>query len=391
MSTKREQREAAMQDIALSTTEEAHTPEPVAIEPEPKQPGPPPQAAPQAPQEPTPLPTPQQPAAAPAPDAAQAQAESGAVQQQPHADGTPPPGYLPYAAVQQERDKARQLTDQVATLQAQLTQLQTFMQAPYPALNGQAGQPPAPAAEEDPPLPDPKEDLEGYMVAANQRQAQQIQKALDYIESQKQQSQETNQHQTLMQAISAHEAAYAQAVPDYYQAFQHLVTARAGDYQQAGLNPAMAQQAAKKELIAMADQQLRTRQNPANMIYMQAQRRGYVAPQVPAPTAQPGQAVPAGYAQPAPAAVQPAPPVPAPAVAMQPGVVPAAPAMPAAYPGAAVQPAPVQPSPQAMAEANLGAGQTAPVAGTSLQDLLNEDSLAAGEWRNPKHRNLMGA
>ena len=73
------------------------------------------------------------------------------------------------------------------------------------------------------------------------------------------------------------EQQYAQEHPEYYQAYNHLITSRLGEYRVMGLDDAAAQKTVTDEARWMIQNALQSGQNPASVVHQMALGRGFAA------------------------------------------------------------------------------------------------------------------
>lgn len=197
---------------------------------------------------------------APAADAAPATPPADAA-----APVTPPPGFVPHAALHQERTARQQQAQQMALLQARTNALLAAQ---------------APAAPE---MPDMNADPAGYIQALHER--------LEAFETERRQEQQFREIDT---AIGQDEALFMQFTPDYDAASNHYVQSRAQELLSLGFTPQQAQATMMNEARQMAQQAWQQGVPAAQMVYSMAQARGYRtgAPQTAQPAQQQAPALP---------------------------------------------------------------------------------------------------
>lgn len=219
------------------------------------------------------VPTPPAPAAPVTPEAPAATPEAPASEA-----AAPPPGFVPHAALHQERIRAQQAIQQSATVLARANAI----------LNRVRGEPATP-------MPDMQADPVAYLTALEERvgQAEQV----------RQQETQTNQIDTL---LTQDENTFALLQPDYEQASEHYLRSRVTELEAIGATREEIQLALTQEARAIAQQSWQRGVPAAKTIYTLAQARGYQTPQ---PTADPvpQPAVPTPQPAPTPAPVSVAP------------------------------------------------------------------------------------
>jgi phage-related minor tail protein len=102
---------------------------------------------------------------------------------------------------------------------------------------------------------------------------------LETLEGKQTQSEQTTKeqqnYQSFYQNVTAEEAAYTQAQPDYYQAVAHLRTSRLEELQMAGYEIGAATQIVDQEAHMIAQQSISSGKNSAETFYKMAKARGY--------------------------------------------------------------------------------------------------------------------
>lgn len=198
-------------------------------------------------------------------------------------DGGDPPAQrnqkVPLAALHEERTKRQELEQRTREQQAMIDKANERLAKLFEAQQ-QAQQPPAPPPEAVPAFTDDPEAAFNHaqrQIAEMQRQMQ------EYVAQTQQQVQAQQQHQQLAQTVSALEAQYTQAVPDYPQAADHFYQRKVAEYTAicGDQNRAIAQVRNDYQGIAVLAQQLG--KNPAELMYNAAKAMGYVPgkPQAP--------------------------------------------------------------------------------------------------------------
>jgi len=194
---------------------------------------------------------------------------------------------VPHAALHAEREGHKATKTQLAAAQAQLQQLAELRARlsaqPAAAAPVAPAAPQAPAAEGAQPAPqdDPNgiKHLTERMAQFEQQNRQfQAQQAEQGIASQEQ----TVLHNQLIQS----EQEFRAATPDYDQASQHLIQARARQLTLMGLGPVEVQQHLADEVLEITRAAIEQGRSPAEVAYEWAQTYGYQSQQA-APAQQP--------------------------------------------------------------------------------------------------------
>lgn len=160
----------------------------------------------------------------------------------------PPEGFVPHQAMHQERTKRQELERKVAELEAKLT----------------------PKAEE-PEFVDPLENPEGYRKYDEWSRAQ----ALKRVEEWETKQAETQKQQQRFQEASRLEAEFAAQTPDYQSAAQFLHQTRVTELRSMGYADQEISQQIAKDANALFDAASSVGMNPAELLYIRAQRAGY--------------------------------------------------------------------------------------------------------------------
>lgn len=131
-------------------------------------------------------------------------------------------------------------------------------------------------SKQQPPIPSFEEDPIGHLNAklemANQR-IEGLSKTEQQIIRDRTEQQESQQFMSRYQAKAAE---FARLQPDFVPAYQHLVKELHQDYMAQGLTETEANQRLLRDELALADQQMKSNRNPAEVMYELAKRRGYV-------------------------------------------------------------------------------------------------------------------
>lgn len=158
--------------------------------------------------------------------------------------------------IKAEKERARSLEDTFQRFVSQTTQQQ---QRPI----------------EQPKIPDPTEDLGGYLYAKQQG----IENAVQQLAYSRQQEelarQQYMQKESLLNTYRASAANYSKRAPDFNEAYNSLMQSRVSELELMGFSQADAVNIATNDELAMVHQALSNGLDPAERIYKLAKQRGY--------------------------------------------------------------------------------------------------------------------
>lgn len=171
---------------------------------------------------------------------------------------------VPQGALHAERERRKGVEAELATAREQLAQIAELRR------KAAERQPAALPAADDPAALD---HLRNRIAEIDQRQTQadtqRTQEQLDHYEVQQ-----------LASVMAQSEAAFRQETPDYDDAINYVIEARARELQLYGMDPVSIQQAISGEITEIARTAIQQGKNPADIGYQIAQARGYRPAQV---------------------------------------------------------------------------------------------------------------
>src|SRR6056297_1496286 len=162
----------------------------------------------------------------------------------------PPEGFVPHAAMHQERVKRQELEKKIAELEAKVS---------------------PPETPQEPQWVDPLEDPEGH----RKWQEHNYSKLQDRLDREEQQRQQTFQAQQRMERAAQLEQEFAQKTPDYSQATQFLHQQKVAELQAMGYGDQEIQAQISRDANAIFDAASSAGINPAQLLYMRAKEAGY--------------------------------------------------------------------------------------------------------------------
>jgi hypothetical protein len=172
---------------------------------------------------------------------------------------------VPYGALHEERERRKELQRQVQEIQRKNQRMEETFQQMMQRLQYGQQQPQyqQPTYEEDPlgTLKAKTENLERFL--AQQQQAVQYQAQME-----QQQSQFINRYQRSAEA-------FIQDKPDFKEAYQHLVSTKLQEYQEAGYTGEQAKHLLHEDEAAIVAKAYQDGVNPAERIYKIAKMRGF--------------------------------------------------------------------------------------------------------------------
>lgn len=184
-------------------------------------------------------------------------------------DSKPPAGYVPHGAMHSERMRAQNAEAALNEMRAEIEALKAAQPAPEPE-----------------PVPDQFADPEAYNAWV-QRQAQAPLEQVQQIQAQLREQQEM---QYLNSAVIADEQSFVKEKPDYKDAIDFALQARAKQlaiFAPDGTPEAQLLQAAQKERVDVVRQAIQAGRRPAEVLYRISEGFGYQA-KAPEPTPAPG-------------------------------------------------------------------------------------------------------
>lgn len=170
-----------------------------------------------------------------------------------------PAGTVPQGALHAEREKRKGVEAELKTAREQLAAIQQLREQAL--------------ARKPEPLPTPEDPAAtDYLRQRIEEQGQQINR---FSQERDLAAVEQAEYEQLGSLMSASENDYRQAQPDYDQAIDHVVQARARELALYGLQPAQIQQTIREEVIDIVRSAVAQNRNPAELGYQIALSRGY--------------------------------------------------------------------------------------------------------------------
>jgi hypothetical protein len=177
--------------------------------------------------------------------------------------------HVPLPVLLEERNKAKAQREQFERERLQWAADQAKLQERLDIIAQsfqQRREAPPPQFDEDP-------------IAATRYGFEQTGKVMQSLEQQvadmRAQQEQVQREQQITQAAIAAETAFKRSAPDYDQAIEHLVKARASELQALGYQGNQILQVMQQERAAVLEQSLRSGRNPAETLYQLSKVRGY--------------------------------------------------------------------------------------------------------------------
>ncbi len=168
-------------------------------------------------------------------------------------------GQVPHSALHSERERRKTAEAEAKRFREQLDAIATMRQQV--------------ASRQPEPLP-PQDDP-AQVEHLRQRLAQMEQQQTRFAQDADNQRLDQAESQQLQAAIASSESEFRSAQPDYDDAVQYVIEARARELQLHGLNAVEVQQAVAEEAQDIVRSAIRQGRSPAEMAYQIAQSRGY--------------------------------------------------------------------------------------------------------------------
>lgn len=187
--------------------------------------------------------------------------------QQQNRQPGPPPGVL------EERDRRRRAEQQLSETRQQQQRLSDRLDMINSVIQAQQQQRLDAASE--PQLPDPAEDLQGYVQGLNsryEREINQIRQQNDAVQAHLSQRQLADE---IRQRAGVQAQAFAAENPDFQQAYHFYRAARTRDLESQGFDPATVAQAIEQEEMNTYQAHLQAGRNVAEAVYNAAKARGW--------------------------------------------------------------------------------------------------------------------
>lgn len=239
-------------------------------------------------------------AAPPAPAASGEAAAPGDVVDPDAEDGSPEENkgkFVRHGAFHQERERRKNAERQLAELQERYARgderLKLLTQAMQAGPQGQQAAQPAAAAEPEP-VPDPNQDIFGYVQHLEKRLAEVASGQQQMTEAQKQQAEadrETQERNSVVSAFQRDHARLVQAEPTYGDAYAYLIHGRVAELKMFGLNDQEAIAQANADELSFVRACFARNVSPAEQAFALAKSRGFTpkASEPAAPAAAPAE------------------------------------------------------------------------------------------------------
>ncbi|HKX55581.1 MAG TPA: hypothetical protein VJN01_05750 [Xanthomonadales bacterium] len=205
-----------------------------------------------------------------------------------HGEAPPARKTVPLGALQEERQRRKELQDQL-NQQAELNQR---MQQRFEQMMGHMQQPQQ-VTQQPVEIPQFVDDPEGHVKALTEQFQQQIAQLRQHYEGNVQQQQAAAAGQQLAQRTAAAEQEFVAAQPDYPHAAEYFMQRKAAEYLALGADPVTIQQQLARDYQNLAVVAAQRGQNPAQMLYNLSKAMGYT------PAAAGQQGAPQGQQRPA--------------------------------------------------------------------------------------------
>lgn len=168
----------------------------------------------------------------------------------------PKPGFVPHAALHEERRKRQQLEAELAEFRKFKEQIE--------------------AEKAKPQIPDLATDPVGHFKMATDLTQQELAAIKERQARADQESQRQQAEQRFQMTVIDHERRFVKDTPDYFDAMQHLREVRDQELQMYGVvDPTERQSILHREAMGIAWNAMQTGQNPAQKAYELARFRGY--------------------------------------------------------------------------------------------------------------------
>lgn len=182
------------------------------------------------------------------------QAEKPVVQQQD--DQKPKPGFVPHAALHEERRKRQQLEQELAEFRKFKEQID--------------------AEKAKTAIPDVNADPVGHFKAATDLTKQELTELREKLARQEQEKLQQGNEERFKLTVVAHERDFTKSTPDYFEAMAHLRDTRDQELRFYGvMDEAERAQILHREALGLAWHAMQTGENPAKRAYEMAKFRGY--------------------------------------------------------------------------------------------------------------------
>jgi hypothetical protein len=182
----------------------------------------------------------------------------------------PPKGFVPHAALHQERMLRKELDAELKQTRGQMEQLLTLKQELEAMRNGQRQVDEQKLMEEDP-------------VAALRLKAERTEKLATELKTERDRAttqqtaaqRQQNEVMEMMTDVQQMAQEYIEEVPDYPDAFNYLMQARVRELAALSIPQQEISQILDQEAVALAQHAIKNKRNPADIVYNLAKAKGY--------------------------------------------------------------------------------------------------------------------
>jgi hypothetical protein len=176
------------------------------------------------------------------------------------------PKVVPLAALHEERQKRKEQQERIRMMEERFTQLQNIVAQ---RLTPQQQQ------QQQPEIPDVAVDPVGHFKARAEMLEREINGLRQPIQEMRQQTEQERQVAALRNHVTAQEAQFVQAKPDYYDALSHMQALSVQGIKALGYSDQQAVALASQEYLKMAYRIASQGENVAEHVYQMALANGY--------------------------------------------------------------------------------------------------------------------
>jgi hypothetical protein len=192
-------------------------------------------------------------------------AEAPAVAESPAAKA--PDGFVPHGALQEERAMRREALMRAEAAERDYAEKMAKLEKRLELL-----------ANPPPPVPKFEDDPAAHLKYQQEQIRQEMEPVKQELEQGRQRQQQQAAEAQLTQAVSAAEAEFAKATPDYLDAIAHMQRVADNNLQIMGVaDPAQRAQIIRRDAMALAVRALQSGKSPAELAYQVAKNQGYSA------------------------------------------------------------------------------------------------------------------
>ena len=178
----------------------------------------------------------------------------------------PPKGYVPQQALHQERERRKASDAELKQSREQYTRLDERLNILFEQ-----------AQPKEPEIPSVEQDPLGHFEARSKALEKTVAGLSEQIEETATQRQERAKQQSIYDEYARHAAAFKRENPDFEQAYGHFAQSLYDELEEAGYaDPKSAARALEMDIAKNA---LESHQDPAEIVYRRAKKRGYAPKQ----------------------------------------------------------------------------------------------------------------